>query len=213
MASILNIDENKIVFSLLDCEAEKICVELRQLDQRVGELGQLADHLDQGLKLGLSRPSTYLSGGYQHRFCCLYQHQCQFWHQQQHQHLYRNQHQHILRTGAMYDIYSVIPEEKRTLINSPVLLMKAIKNEVTQQMIIFKIQIQKQIQMQIQIQTKIQMQIQIKSKTGGGEWNDGSSRKGQRCALLLGGNDGAASWFLTIIHFIIYYLLFIIYYS
>ena len=62
MASILNIDENKIVFSLPDCEAEKICVELRQLDQRVGELGQLADHLDQGLKLGLSRPSTYLAG-------------------------------------------------------------------------------------------------------------------------------------------------------
>ena len=33
-------------------------------------------------------------------------------------------------TGAMYDIYSVIPEEKRLLINSPILQMKAIKNEV-----------------------------------------------------------------------------------
>ena len=30
----------------------------------------------------------------------------------------------------MYDIYSVIPEEKRLLINSPILQMKAIKNEV-----------------------------------------------------------------------------------
>ena len=33
-------------------------------------------------------------------------------------------------TGAMYDIYSVIPEEKRSLVNSPILQMKAIKNEV-----------------------------------------------------------------------------------
>ena len=33
-------------------------------------------------------------------------------------------------TGAMYDIYSVIPEEKRLLVNSPILQMKAIKNEV-----------------------------------------------------------------------------------
>ena len=30
----------------------------------------------------------------------------------------------------MYDIYSVVPEEKRILINSPILLRKAIKNEV-----------------------------------------------------------------------------------
>ena len=30
----------------------------------------------------------------------------------------------------MYDIYSVIPEEKRLLVNSPILQMKAIKNEV-----------------------------------------------------------------------------------
>jgi len=76
-----------------DCESIGLCVELRQLDENVDELAQLAGDLDQGLKLGLSRPSTYLS-------------------------------------GAMYDIYSVIPEEKRLLINSPILQMKAIKNEV-----------------------------------------------------------------------------------
>ena len=45
-----------------DCESIGICVELRQLDEHVDELGQLAGDLDQGLKLGLSRPSTYLSG-------------------------------------------------------------------------------------------------------------------------------------------------------
>ena len=49
-----------------DCEAANICVELRQLDERVGELAQLADQLGQGLKLGLSRPSTYLAGANQH---------------------------------------------------------------------------------------------------------------------------------------------------
>jgi len=91
---IAKLDSNVLEhLSSPDCEASNICVELRQLDERVGELAQLAEQLDQGLKLGLSRPSTYLS-------------------------------------GAMYDIYSAVPEEKRTLINSPVLLMKAIKNEV-----------------------------------------------------------------------------------
>jgi len=91
---IAKLDSNVLEhLSSPDCEASNICVELRQLDERVGELAQLAEHLDQGLKLGLSRPSTYLS-------------------------------------GAMYDIYSAVPEEKRKLINSPVLLMKAIKNEV-----------------------------------------------------------------------------------
>ena len=45
-----------------DCESIGICVELRQLDEHVDELAQLAGDLDQGLKLGLSRPSTYLSG-------------------------------------------------------------------------------------------------------------------------------------------------------
>ena len=38
----------------------------------------------------------------------------------------------------MYDIYSAVPEEKRTLINSPVLNMKAIKNEVTGMMMLLK---------------------------------------------------------------------------
>ena len=45
-----------------DCESIGLCVELRQLDENVDELAQLAGDLDQGLKLGLSRPSTYLSG-------------------------------------------------------------------------------------------------------------------------------------------------------
>ena len=45
-----------------DCESIGLCVELRQLDEHVDELAQLAGDLDHGLKLGLSRPSTYLSG-------------------------------------------------------------------------------------------------------------------------------------------------------
>ena len=91
-----------------DCESIGICVELRQLDEHVDELAQLAGDLDQGLKLGLSRPSTYLSGCEEDLKPS-------------------NTTNH---TGAMYDIYSVIPEEKRSLVNSPILQMKAIKNEV-----------------------------------------------------------------------------------
>ena len=37
-------DQNKIP---PDCEANNICVDLRQLDERVGELAELADELDQ----------------------------------------------------------------------------------------------------------------------------------------------------------------------
>ena len=93
-------------------------------------------------------------------------------------------------TGAMYDIYSVIPEEKRSLVNSPILQMKAIKNEVVALTIwmflfsFFMTLFYHRWRWMVWWRqwwndgTIWKFLYKKRYSTGGGEWDDGGPRKG-----------------------------------